>query len=52
LVDYSKIEKQLEKFKAENAELKLKLNDSRKLKEQEEALMLEIANLKGEIKYL
>ncbi len=44
------MEKLLDKFKLENTDLKAMVNENRLYKEREEALMLEIANLKNDLK--
>ena len=48
--DISKLEGSLNALKAENNDVKLKLNENRLYKEREESLMLEIASLKNDLK--
>ena len=48
--DISKLEGSLNALKAENNDVKLKLNENRLYKEREESLMLEIASLKNDMK--
>ena len=46
----SKIEKHLDKFKLENNDLKSMVNENKIYKEREENLIMEVANLKNELK--
>jgi hypothetical protein len=46
------LEKSVDKLKLENNDLKSKLNEHRLYKEREESLVLEIAALKNDLKYM
>lgn len=48
--EYSKMEKTIEKLKADNCELKQKVTESLLLREREESLRLENSNLKNQLK--